>query len=243
MKKIILVGAALLLVTGAFAQNKFQWGVKAGFNYSTYKISIENASPSVNLGWKPGFYAGVVNNFNFNKEWSLQTELMYSLDGTRLALGKDLLNTISGGGLNKNLAASVCMHNLRLPIMVKFQPKGRLSIMAGPYVSYLVSTKLNFNNNLENLLKESEISTSDIKKTGKKLIEDNVNRFDLGATVGMEYRLCNGIFFDFRYNISLLNSLNDKVKIDGETSTWEEAIGVQPKLKYSALQIGVGYRF
>lgn len=248
MKKIIL---SLLIVAASVSvasAQKVQWGVKAGFNASTYTISVENASPSINLGCKPGFYVGAVNNINFNdRNWSLQTELMYSLDGTRLAIGKDLVNEISDGFLNKNLAAAVSMHNVRLPIMVKFQPTGRLGVMAGPYVSYLVAAKINLNSNLENLLRETEIiAVSDIKKTGKQLIEDNMRRFDVGVALGVEYKFCNGVFIDVRYNMSLLNSLGKDVEFNGERATWKDLFqgyDIQPSLKYSALQIGVGYRF
>ena len=77
----------------------------------------------------------------------------------------------------------------------------------------------------------------------------------------IEYAFKNGLFIDARYNISFINKLKKDLDysafadyvnglegmegtISGETSVkMKDALGVQPKIRYSSIQFGIGFRF
>ena len=262
MKRILLVVAAMAATATINAQTT--WGVKAGVDVSTYNISVEDLSASVNPGYKTGFYVGAVNNIWFgDSAFGLQTELLYNYHGTRLGVGKDLVGLIANGmGADpsdpdyipgQKISASINMHTLRLPIMFKFQPTEGLSIMAGPYVSLRVGTGVRLNDNLDNMVDAMQ-APFDIKDLAKDVVKDNIKKFDVGAALGVEYEFDCGAFIDFRYNISFLNSLKKKIDISsvdkamgGEGNVDKIDVkamtGIQPTVRYSAIQVGLGYRF
>lgn len=274
MKKILL---ALIVVFSAIVVNAQEctWGVKGGVDVTSYKIGIEDLSLKINPGNKTGFYLGVVNNIKFSEQWGLQTELMYNYAGAKLSIGKDLVSYflddmvdmtdpdmeegMKSLGLPSDLKVSYNTHTLRLPILAKFQPVGGLSILAGPYLAYRIGAKVKLNDNLEKVAKGAidamgamgELtgisSTGDVTDQVGDLLSKNLKKFDIGATLGVEYAFTNGLFIDARYIISFLN----KMKHDIDASSTEDNDGVvtndgfkiKPKLRYSSVQIGVGFRF
>ena len=122
MKKIILVLSAVLLSTGAFAQNRgFEWGVKAGLNLSTVTKFDDTK-------FKPGFAAGVFGEYVISDFFGVQAELLYSMAGFKY----------KEGGLELNDKRDY----LILPILAKFYILERLSVDIGPQFGYALSGKL-----------------------------------------------------------------------------------------------------
>lgn len=262
MKKIVLLLAAVALMINVNAQTT--WGVKAGVGMSNYKISAEDLSMKLNPGTKTGFYVGAVNNISFSENFGLQTELLYNYEGFRIKGGSGFVGGIVDAITNhstdpaldifhKDLRISGNMHTLRLPIMAKFSIDG-LSIMAGPYIACRVGMGLKVNDGVDGVL--GQLLPVDAKQAlidnVKDVVNDNLLKFDVGAALGVEYAFCNGIFIDAKYNFSFLNSLKKTIdmtainKISGQTTPdvkLKDVIGVQPTVKYSSIQIGVGYRF
>ncbi len=78
MKKVLL---SLALLTGfagaANAQTGIKYGVKGGFNLSSYTGNVAG----YNAGYKPGFAAGVLVNFGVSDNTSIQIEGLYSQKG------------------------------------------------------------------------------------------------------------------------------------------------------------------
>jgi len=255
MKKII-TAIIIATVSISIASAQASFGVKAGFNSSTYVIGVEKVSSTVNLGNNPGFYFGGQASIPVSDIFAFQPELVYSYDGTKLGIKGSLLKDMGAPpSYTKDLAASLNMHNINIPLLFKLSPSESLGIMAGPYVSYSIEYKANFNKNLKKLIEtDGGIPTGPILDTIEELMKDNLNKLNVGLSFGAEYVFDSGFFIEARYNLGLLNTLKKEVNLEGVgiefeegvfTSSWEDLIEapVQPKLKYQSFQIGIGYRF
>jgi len=249
MKRII-IALFFAVASVSMVSAQVSYGVRGGLNYSTYKIGVQDASVIGNLGNKPSFYVGGLVNIPLSSVWSFQPELIYSYDGTRLSAKGDLVNIISEGGFSKDVSASINMHNINIPLMFKLQPSSSLAILAGPYVSYGVAVGVNFNDNVKNLIEtELGIPADDIKGYAKDILNDNLNKLNVGLSFGVEYDFDCGLFIDARYNFGLLNSLKKdyKVAIDdlgfNMDGNYKDSFGIEPKMKYSSIQVGLGYKF
>ena len=255
MKKILLIIAVALSAMTVNAQ-KCTWGVKGGLDLTSYNIGVDELSAKLNTGNKAGFYLGVVNNFDFCEKWGLQTELLYNYSGAKLSFDvNDLDETVLGDygldGANVKGGISYNTHTLRLPILAKFKPVGGLSVLAGPYLSYRMGGKVKLTGDLKDMVSEEVGADADIDAGLDKVgdfLADNLKKFDIGATLGVEYAFKNGIFVDARYNISFLNKLKSEIDPSAiyegdEKINIKDELGVQPKIKYSSIQIGVGFRF
>lgn len=257
-----------MLVAAATVNAQTTWGIKAGFNSSTYKIGVEGVSLKADLGNNYGYYGGVVGCAPLSNSFGLQFELLYVLDGTRFAVQGSKIDKVMAMmeepalGLD-NLAASLNMHNVRLPLMLKYKTDAGLAVMAGPYVSYTAAVKLKGNSTIKKLYNDAmgedaaELPFSKIESVLSDIVKDNINKLDVGASFGVEYQFTGGFFIDARYSFSFFNTLTKKYDLSSITSAfpaepgdldsfkgnWTDMIGVRPKLKYSAFQIGIGVRF
>lgn len=258
---MFFLAVASIAMLGLHAQPAMEWGVKAGVGLNNYRISAEGVSAKANPGTKMGFFVGGVNNFWFNDKFGLQTELMYDFNGTRISANGDISTLLVNNAITHKdpgedgyvtvdrLSASINFHSLRLPIMVKFRPAEGLSVMAGPYVSFRMATGVHLNGNAEDLINKmgKGLTADKAKDYAKDLIKDNIKKFDVGAAMGVEYAFKSGLFIDLHYNISLMNSLKkdiDASSVGGPSSiNVKKNTGVQPTVRYSALQLGVGFRF
>lgn len=271
MKRISFFLLLLLIVsisTITEAQSPMRWGIKVGGLSSNSTLSIKDFSPSTNMGSRIGFYLGIVNNVPLSKSLDLQTELMYTNEGSKLSVGKDLISRyfefLSDYNENdddyseqiakyakKDLSISISNSYIKIPILLKYKTVEGLSIMAGPYFSYRIGLNLS-SQNLENLMDEEDKLTFNIVKAlAENIIKDNTRKLDIGISLGTEYSLKN-LFFDVRYNYSLTNSITDKIDLSSigteEVLEYEDEINlvkkmIDPRIRHHSLQLGIGYRF
>jgi opacity protein-like surface antigen len=239
MKRIIaLFCMSVIMMTAVRAQTS--WGIRGGLDLSTYTIGVKKASLSINPGRNIGFYLGGIYDHRFNDNWGVQVEATYNYEGVSLGVKKGLLTDDLLGymdedmpaELKENLQASVIMHNIRIPVMARYQASQNLGLVAGPYLSYTAGVGVKLNNNVQTLIGGE--NWDEIKAEVIDLLEENLNKIDAGLVLGLEYSFCKSMFVDLRYNFSLTNSLKLEEDID---------IDLTPTLKYNALQIGIGYRF
>jgi hypothetical protein len=83
MKKVLVLLTAVVLVSSVQAQVKV--GVKAGGNLSTWSIKNIPAESKA----KFGFNAGALANISINKMFSVQPEVLFSLEGSKLETGSN----------------------------------------------------------------------------------------------------------------------------------------------------------
>jgi opacity protein-like surface antigen len=117
MKKIVFLAVTTVLSFTINAQDEgvssSQFGVKAGFNSLSLRVSAEGASESESVS---GFYVGVFGEFEVSKKLDIQPELQYV--------------NVSEDGESSGF--------LVLPILAKYNASEQFSILAGPQLDYLL---------------------------------------------------------------------------------------------------------
>lgn len=113
-----------LVMSGAVSAQKMRHmnlGIKAGVNgYTLDKYAADNR-------WKTGFHAGLLSHIHLNKQWALQPELTYSMQGTEY---------VSGG-----VKSQVKLGYINVPVLVQYMFDNGFRLEAGPQVGFLLSAK------------------------------------------------------------------------------------------------------
>jgi hypothetical protein len=119
-KTIILAIAAIVLATGASAQKKVEFGVKAGLNIAQ-EIADEGSTDT-----RIGLHAGIFAEFFISNRFGIQPELVYSMQGGK---GQELTDKFD---------------YVNLPVILKiYVLKRDLSVDVGPQIGYMISAKAN----------------------------------------------------------------------------------------------------
>jgi hypothetical protein len=179
------------------AREELKVGIKAGANYSN--VYSESGDGFVADG-KVGFAGGLFVSIPLSKLVGIQPELMYSQKGFKTE------GTFLDGSITSNY--------LDVPIHLQIKPTPNISLLAGPQLSYLLSTKYELNG-------FSAINEEDF--------DDNNNRATLGLSAGIDFTVEN-------FLISARGSWDlSKVNKDNSTS--------DINYKNQLLQLTLGYRF
>lgn len=118
MKKLLLIALCVTAfgLTAKAQEVEVQFGVKAGLNIADFGGDIDTE------GSRMGLHFGGVAEFKFSETFSIQPELLYSMQGAEVIDGVDLE-----------------LDYLNLPIMAKYYVMDGLSVEAGPQVGVLLS--------------------------------------------------------------------------------------------------------
>jgi opacity protein-like surface antigen len=181
-------------------QKSFNYGVKFG----TTITQFTNQQPHTNV--KQGITAGGFAAYNLSDHLSLQLELNY------LQEGGQLLSIEHSWDLNRNSwdliktdNQNVILHNLDIPIMLKFSYSlgtSRISLIAGPALGV----------NLYTGVRHETTVLSDIGNTStytsNENITSNIERYNVGITAGFGFEIPvftrNYILIDARYRYGLM---------------------------------------
>jgi len=179
MMKYSMVCIALLLTFAANAQT-WHFGPKLDANYSSIKGN------GISKKYSPGFQIGGFVEYNFNKHWAIQPELLYSW--SHYKKGSDFLTYYNNygrtaAGENINLAS------VSVPLMVRYNVNKILSFLAGPQASYLI------------------YDDEDLIKDDKQAFKN----YELSANVGVQVNLENvGFYARFNKGLSNINDVDDR---------------------------------
>lgn len=127
-KKILLISLTILtLTTTVMSQEKIQFGIKGGANFTnmTSDILIEKE-------YKIGFHIGVLSEIPFGDKFSLQPEILYSTNGSK---GKEIM---LGGS---PITTEYKLDYIQIPILAKIYLYKGFSIEIGPSFNFLVNDK------------------------------------------------------------------------------------------------------
>lgn len=211
MKKKILTSMALLGLIG-FTTTQAQstdasFGIKGGANFSN--LYVDDVDDNNVLA---GFNLGVFVNMPLNEAVSIQPEFLYSQKGAKLAYD----NALATG------EAKFRLNYLEVPVLLKLNLTPNFNLHAGPYVAYLIDSKVT---------NETNGGAFDFEQN---IDNDDLNKFDYG--------LSGGIGFDFssvsigaRYNYGL-NTVGKEQNIGGTTYTF-------PDGKNSSVSVYMGIKF
>jgi hypothetical protein len=211
----------LMVNSLAMAHAQVQFGVKGGMSISEILTSGQPATMinggSQNLRYFPltAVHGGVFASIQFAKKWSLQPELVFSLQG---ATGKPEMNYFVTATEDYRFSY------LNVPILVKYKLPLGFFVETGPQVGLLLSAKAN-----ETLVGSYNNIHYNVK--------DQLRSTDLSWTLGAGYWSPFNLGFDIRYNLGLSN-------INQATAEGLASVPVpNGPIKNSALQIGVFYVF
>ena len=211
IRKITIV-LLILVSVSALSQEKFRYGVKGGVNISTIKRT--NGFGFINYSPRVGYNIGAFGEYFLNEKISLQTELIYSLQGAKFEEIEFRESADSPAIVNSDLG--VKEDYLLIPFLVKYNIKG-FNFFTGPQLGILISSETK-NINLFN--EGSVVSTSK---------NDAGSSIDFALAFGLGYNFEIGLFLDARYNLGLSNT------IDADDATVKE--------KSRVFQFSLGYKF
>jgi opacity protein-like surface antigen len=177
MKKAILSLALLAGAAGvANAQTGVKYGVKGGFNGSTFSGSDSKGSE-----YKAGFAAGAFLNFGVSDNFSVQPEFLYSQKGASI---DDYFG-------NSGTTYKQTLGYLDVPIMFRYNVgedgKG-FFVEVGPQGSFLLHQRQFLEDN-----GGKEIAGS--RSTSK----DDFNKVAIGYVGGLGYQITSGLQLGLRY--------------------------------------------
>ncbi|WP_338840541.1 porin family protein [Flavobacterium ginsenosidimutans] len=177
MKKIVLAAIAVMTFGWANAQD-VKFGVKGGINLSNLTGDIENTSSKV------GFQVGGFAEFKLADKFSVQPEVMYSLQGAKIKESGEFYS------YEGNINASY----LNIPVLAKYYVVEKLGLEAGPQIGFLLSAKNKW-----------EESDNGEKYSGKENIKDNFKSTSFSLNIGAGYDFTENISAGVRYNFGVSN--------------------------------------
>lgn len=183
MRKLMIAAIAVVGISATgLAQQQVKFGPKAGVN-------LANLSGMDDTDMKIGFHVGAVAEIKFNDKFSLQPELLYSAQGTKIDMSMDIPMI---GKLEFEYKTN--LDYINIPIMAKYYFVEGFSVEVGPQVSFLIKAE-------EKAKSDGESETLDIK--------DGLNSIDFGLGFGLAYDLSQGLFINARYNLGLTDIVKD----------------------------------
>lgn len=163
-------------------REKFQIGLKAGFNYSNvYDAQGEkfDADP------KFGLAAGMFMVIPIGKYLGIQPELLISQKGFKAN------GMVLGGYYNFTRTTTY----LDIPLQLAFKPSEFFTLVAGPQYSYLLNQRDVFANATTSIAQEQEFQNDNIRKNIFGIVggfDINLRHVTLGARVGWDVLNNNG---------------------------------------------------
>jgi len=182
-----------------------EFGVKGGFNMSNLYNSGDDVDDNNVLY---GFNAGVYATLPISDMVAIQPEVLFTTKGAELEYN----NAFAQGD------AKFRLNYIEVPLLVRVNVTKNFNIHAGGYASYLVSSKISGNGDID--------FDQDIDR-------DDLNKFDAGiaAGVGVDF---NPISIGLRYNYGL-TTVGKERTVAGTTYTFPDA-------KNSSLNLYVSYK-
>ncbi|MBO4332168.1 MAG: PorT family protein [Paludibacteraceae bacterium] len=146
MRKIGIILSLLLCTMAGLAQNdvKVRFGGQLGFNMSKWSGDYESL---YGTKFRVGGNAGVLAEVQVTQKWSIQPELMISMEGTKTDGGTLTFceNSVSGlNPINVKLPDDISAWYIKVPIWVMYSfnvGPGRLSPGLGVYVAWAFTGK------------------------------------------------------------------------------------------------------
>lgn len=211
MKKIILGLALIVMTLSANAQVRF--GVKAGMNISTIRVS-----EGLESDYKPGFHAGVILDMPLSGNFYFNPQLVFSQMGC-----KQDGEVLADGDIKATL------NYLQLPLDFNYRyplsDKATLDCIAGPYIALGLSSKT-----------EVDMDGSTISTDKGFFGEDGAyKRFDCGIRVGIGTHIGSHAGLSVCYNLGLSNLIKEDSDMMDIPDDYKE--------KNGAFQISLSWTF
>lgn len=212
MRKIALL--IIMAVCGLSQVRGQDFGVKAGYNYSTFSGETSSLSTIEGLS---GFYIGGLVELPISNVLSIQPELIFSRQGVDLRQGLKNLSI-------RTDTSEIRLDYLNIPVIAKVN-LGRLFLEGGVQFGFLVS-KPKVDSYIANVYLRNLLD------------KGSYNSFDFGVGAGLGVKLNQRFFVETRYTYSLTNVFDPN---DRHFKT--SLISNDNNFKNTVLSIGLGMKF
>ena len=118
MKKLFCIVSAFVLFVSIVSAQETHFGLKAGVN-----IASANVSPGSDYDSKAGLHVGGLAHIHLSKNFALQPEVVYSMQGGKVDDTKLKLNYIN------------------IPLLVQYMTDNGFRLQTGPQLGLLLSAK------------------------------------------------------------------------------------------------------
>lgn len=122
MKFYLVALATTLLVTTAVNAQDINIGVKGGLN--VYNINNDNNSE---YDSKLGFHAGLIGHIHLTRQFAVQPELVYSVQGAKY----------TNGGVESKLNLGY----VNIPVLLQYMFDNGFRLQAGPQLGFMLNAK------------------------------------------------------------------------------------------------------
>lgn len=187
--KISLAIVFMLITSIVMAQDEeidtrgnFQFGLKAGLNYSNvYNSDTEEFSADA----KFGFAGGIAFSIPISNYIGIQPEILFSQKGFK---GEGQL-------LGSEYKFTRTTSYIDIPLQIAFTPSEFITLLAGPQYSYLLSQKDDFTSSSLSYSQEEEFDNDNIRKNILSIvtgIDINIKHVILGARMAWDIQNNHG---------------------------------------------------
>lgn len=193
MKKTILTALAVFAFGFTNAQ-EVKFGVKAGLNFSNWTGDTEG----VDLKSKVGLNAGAFAEIKFSEIFSLQPEVLFSSQGTKVDNFETNIDGVDyTGDVKFNLSY------INIPVMFKYYVDEKFNVEAGPQIGFLASAK-------------TATKLEGYSQTVNEDVKDSFESVDFGLNLGLGYDFTDHCFAVVRYNLGLSNIAKTEAEDDSK---------------------------
>lgn len=206
MKQLLIALMLICCTEAAYSQVKFNYGIKGGFNISTYSYDPDDAQ--LRLGqW------GALCRLTFlNGSMAVQPEIIYSRQGSRsldllrIKHSKPEWETTTNKWFDEVFKVKITTQYVQMPIMVKYYiPKMMgINVQAGPQVGYMFDYEISPINEygwMASAEMGAPLSTRNIHRS--------MNYWNVALNVGAGFDSESGIGVDFRCGLGLTKVFED----------------------------------
>ncbi|MCF7559015.1 PorT family protein [Sabulilitoribacter multivorans] len=219
----INIAISLLTLIGGLqtiSAQKTGFGIKGGYNLSNLSTDLSGMKDI------SGFHIGGLLEYRVSNKFSIQPELLYSLEGGKYSISYSESN--EDGEFVLKAKEEITLGFINLPVTAKYYLKDRFSVETGIQFGYVVSAKSEYDFFME--------ADGDITSTsGERNIKGDVKSLNTSLNFGLGYELKNKMLFQARYNLGLTNLDKSFDSMDDE-----DFIG---KVKSKGVLISIGYKF
>ena len=212
MRKIALL--IIIAVCGLSQVRAQNFGVKAGYNYSTFSGETSSISTIEGLS---GFYIGGLVELPISNMLSIQPELIFSRQGVDLRQGLKNFSI-------RTDTSEIRLDYLNIPVMAKVN-LGPIFLEGGVQFGFLVN-KPKVDSYIANVYLRNLLD------------KDSYNSFDFGVGAGLGVKLNQHFFVETRYTYSLTNVFDPNDK-----HFKSSLISDGDNFKNSLFSIGLGMKF
>jgi hypothetical protein len=185
-KTLLIISLTILTITTAKSQEKIQFGVQGGINFT----NLTSNDLLYNDKYKTGFQIGALVEIPFGEKFSLQPEILYSTQGSK---GIVPIIYIPGPGfpIPEPTYGKFRLDYIIIPVLAKIYLNKNFSLEIGPSFNFLINDELEFNS-----YKKSDLA----------------NNFEFGGEIGLSYKIKSRFITNAKY----FRGFSDVLKSDLE---------------------------